>query len=129
MSGPVTTATWAGDGRLAVVGEGLSLVDTGDWRVREVDPEASDVRVAGDLLLATGARAGLRAYGLDGRERFRLFGRAPVWVAGAYGGRAYVEFPDEDVLRVVDLASGRVTGRRPAPLPWLITGRAASWWE
>jgi hypothetical protein len=127
--GPVITAAWAGDGRLAVVGAGLRLVDTGDWRLREVDPEASDVRVEGDLLLATGARSGLRAYDLDGRERFRLFGREAVWVADTYRGRAYVEFPDGDAVRVVDLARGRVTDRRPAPVPWLIAGHPASWWE
>src|SRR4051794_17875450 len=97
-SGFVSTAAWAGDGRLAVAGSGLSLLDTRRWRVRVIDPRASEVRVAGERLLASGSNAGLRAYGLDGRRRFRLFGGRPAWVSEVYGGRAYVEFPGEDTV-------------------------------
>jgi hypothetical protein len=144
-------AHWLGGGLLAVAGAdeerdgirpaGLSLVDTRAWTARTIERGASDFVVAGDLLLATGTGdpstggrgIGLAAYGLDGRERFRLFAGSEAGVHEVYGGRAYVGITRPDgrraPLRVVDLESGRVVGRRHLPLPWLVLDAAASWWE
>ena len=127
-NGPVRTAVWLGDGRLAVAGDGLSLVDTGSWRVRSVDPRADSVLLAGDVLLASGRAAGLAAYDVDGRERFHGLAGKDTFVAGVYAGRAYVGVAGVDPLEVLDLATGRVVGRR-ATLPWLLTAPASSWWD
>jgi hypothetical protein len=145
-------ARWLGGGLLAVSGAdeddrtrirpaALSLVDTRTWAARVIEPGATDFVMAGDLLLATGAGhpsadgsgIGLAAYGFDGRERFRLFEGSEVWVQEVYGGRAYagITRPDgrQAPLRVVDLESGRVAGRRQPPLPSLVLDAPASWWE
>jgi hypothetical protein len=144
-------AQWLGGGLLAAAGAdeerdgirpaGLILVDTRTWTARTIERGATDFVVAGDLLLATGtgdpstgARGiGLAAYGFDGRERFRLFAGSEAGVHQVYGGRAYVGITRPDgrraPLRVVDLGSGRVVGRRHLPLPWLVLDAAASWWE
>jgi hypothetical protein len=127
--GPVRSAIWLDTGALAVTGAGLTLIDARDWTASTVDREATDVRVAGDLLLATGGPRGLAAYGLDGRERFRLFGGEAVYVAQTYAGRAYVGAAGADRLRVVDLAAGRAVGERAADMPWLVFDAPSSWWD
>jgi hypothetical protein len=110
-SGPTRTAHWLGGGLLAVAGAdeksftdargehqtrirpaGLSLADTRNWSVRTIDRGATDVRVAGELLLATGVSTdsasgeedviGLAAYGFDGERRFQSV-RRPSGVGGA----------------------------------------------
>ena len=150
--GPTRSAHWLGDGWLAVTGAdeqlteprlrpaGLRLIDTRDWTYRVIDEGASDVRVAGGLLLATGAQLdgedtiGLVAYGLDGDRRFSLFADRQPWVHTVVDGRAFVDVgvrPDGSLapLRVVDLARGRVTGERAGPLPELLLEPARSWWD
>ena len=97
VTGPTRSARWLGDGWLAVTGAderlteprlrpaGLRMVDTRDWTYRVIDEGASDVRIAGRLLLATGAQLdgedtiGLVAYGLDGDRRFGLFADGQPW--------------------------------------------------
>jgi hypothetical protein len=128
-TGPVRSAIWLETGAMAVYGAGLSLVDTRRWTVSDVDRRATDVRRAGDLLLATGAKRGLIAYGVDGGERFRLFDRETVFVSQVYAGRAYVGAAGRDRLRVVDLAAGRAVGELVEPIPWLVGDQPASWWE
>jgi hypothetical protein len=97
--------------------------------VRTLSEEVSSVsfaRAAG-VLLAHGtswdssgeARSlGLVAYGLDGRERFRLFGGEPVFDLHTAGSYAYVGVGDGDSpkLAIVDLGSGRVVREN---LPWV----------
>jgi hypothetical protein len=142
LSGPVLSAYWLGGGVLAVAGAdetgrrvrpaGLSLVDTRSWSVRTIDRAATEVRVAGDVLLATGEN-GLAAYALDGDERFRLFDGRKAWVEQVYDGRAYVMTLRLDgranSLRVVDLVAGRTTGHRDRPLPGLLLEPAGGWWD
>jgi hypothetical protein len=152
MAGPTRSAHWLGGGLLAVSGAeeeaphgdrgprirpaGLSLVDTRSWTVRTIDPGATDVRVAGDLLLATGSTAetsiGLTVYGLDGRRRFQRFDNRVAWINEVYGRRAYVGLAARsggELRRVVDLATGRATATRALPPPRLLIEAASSWWD
>ena len=163
IRGPTRSATWLGGGLLAVTGAdeewstdapgaahvrvrpaGLGLVDTRDWSVRTIDAGATDLRVAGDLLLATGSSLdsasgesrsiGLAGYGLDGERRFALFGGREAWVEQVHDGRAYVGGgvrPDGRLapLRIVELATGRAAGERAGRLPWLLLDAASGWWE
>ena len=98
-----------------------------------MDRAPTEVRVAGDLLLATGSSAGLTAYGFDGNRRFRLFEGREAWIEQVYDGRAYVHSPTPDghlgPLRVVDLATGRVTARQARRVPWLVDRAAWGWWD
>lgn len=148
VSGYEREAVWLGGGTLAVTGlhttrdrtqpAGLLAVDTRTWSVRTLNPDATSVELAGNLLLVSGERPdaagkaigiGLVAYGLDGRERFQALDGRPAWLALAYGGRAYVGVSGEDPLTIVDLASGAVDGRRTGALPTLLLGRGAGWWQ
>jgi len=73
LNGPMLTATWLGDGLLAVTGTdysasrardgsvtfssapaGLRIVDTDDWSVRTLDARTENVVVADGILLAVG---------------------------------------------------------------------------
>jgi hypothetical protein len=162
-SGPTRSARWLGGGHVAVAGAdeewftnnrgegqtriraaGLSIIDTHDWRMRLVDPGASDLRVAGDLLLATGGSwdsatgkgeaIGLAAYSFDGAKRFDRFDGREAWIDEVYDGRAYVsvaapEAPSKLEFPIVDLVSGRTLGRHPPRLPWLLLDAASSWWD
>jgi hypothetical protein len=162
-TGPARSARWLGGGLLAVTGTdedlvedargeeqsriraaGLSLVDTRNWTVHSIDSGAAEVRVAGDLLLATGSSRdpatqegesiGLVAYGFDGRKRFQLFDGREVWVRHIFAGRAYVDVPlmkpPWSALRVVDLDTGRVAGvERARSLPWLLLDAASGRWD
>jgi hypothetical protein len=162
-TGPVRSAHWLGGGLLAVTGTdedlvedglgeqqsriraaGLSLVDTRKWSVRKIDDGATDVQVAGDLLLATGTSfdpatgkgesIGLAAYGLDGRKRFQLFNGREAWVRHVYAGRAYLDVPltrpPWSALRVVDVDTGDVArAERARSLPWLLLDAASGRWD
>jgi hypothetical protein len=145
--GSLREAHWLGGGLLAVSGSdtdawldadgnvrqriepaGLRLIDTRRWTVRTLGEKVSSVsfaRAAG-VLLAHGttwdpsgeaSSIGLVAYGLDGRERFRLFGGEPVFDLHTAGSYAYVGVGDGDSPKVaiVDLLSGRVVREN---LPW-----------
>jgi hypothetical protein len=147
-SGQTRAAQWLGSGLIAVTGTdessagehrlrpaGLSLVDTRDWSMRTIDSGATEVRVAGDLLLATGsspeATIGLVAYGLDGDKRFQLFEGREAWLGEVLDERAYVHLWDgrRERLHMVDIATGRARGERPRPLPRLVRDAAWSWWD
>jgi hypothetical protein len=152
MDGPGRTATWLGDGLLAVTGSddhaarkadsiqmsfdpaGLAIVDTRDWSIARLDPGADTAWVADGLLLATGRRLalgqqeptgmGLAAYGADRSLRFRLFPGASAWVVAALAGRAYVQAAGADTVSVVDLDSGKVVTERRGPVPTPLVGDA-----
>jgi hypothetical protein len=53
---------------------------------------------------------GLTAYGLDGDERFHLFGDEPIYLVEAAGSIAYV-WRDGASPAAVDLHTGTVVGR------------------
>jgi hypothetical protein len=126
-TGPVRTALRLPGGKLAVAGQGVRIVDTRSWRVREIDARADALRMADGLLLASGPD-GVAAYDTRGRERFRVLAGKAAWVDQAYGGRAYVTEAGVDGDLVVELATGRVFARRPS-VPWLLAAPAGSWWE
>ena len=127
QAGPVRTATWIGDGRIALSGydgdvvwrpggdveserrpAGLHVIDTRDWRVRTVDERASAFASAAGLLL-TGGR-GLAAYSEDGARRFEVLGDRRLEIVATAGSLAYVRTHPRPELHTVDLASGRVVG-------------------
>jgi hypothetical protein len=126
--------------RAVIRAAGLSLIDTRNWSVRTIDRGATEVRVEGDLLLATGSSwdpatrkedaIGLAAYGLDGRRRFQLVDDRGVWVrTGLRRPRLRRRAPTEPALsslRVVDLDAGcPARGERARPLPWLLLDAAS----
>jgi DNA-binding beta-propeller fold protein YncE len=148
VSGHQRDAILLGGGALAVSGSdttrdqtqpaGLVRIDTKAWSARTLNPDATSVELAGNLLLASGMRPdaagkavgiGLAAYGLDGSNRFQVLDGQPTWLALAYGGRAYVGVSGEDPLTMIDLASGAVAGHRTRSLPTLLLGRGAGWWQ
>jgi hypothetical protein len=150
ISGPVRSARWLSDGVIAVFGgdesvsvdpngdpafgwkpAGLTLVDTNTWGSRSIDPGADSLTIEGDNLLATGSSwasqaqgqhgIGLVDYGFDGARRLALFQGRPAFVGLVFRGRAYVYL--DGVIKVVDLASGKLLRDRVARLPiWLLVG-------
>jgi hypothetical protein len=163
VRGPTRSARWLGSGLLAVAGAdeewftddrgedqtriraaGLSIIDTHDWHMRQADGGASDFRVAGDLLLATGGSwdsatgkqeaIGLAAYGFDGARRFHRFDGREAWIDEIYDGRAYVTVASPKARSkpegpIIDLVSGRTLGQHPPRLPRLLLDAASSWWD
>jgi len=117
---------------------GVTLVDTSSWRTRTLDAEASEFSVAGDLVIASGgsydsaeAEADIRgigivAYGLDGRERWRLHPGERRWLNPVCAlGYVYL---DGNRMEVVDLATGAVVKqleRHSEPWPSLLADRAS----
>src|SRR5205823_3700378 len=96
---------------------GLEVVDTRDWSVRTLDPEADSAVVADGILLADGSSwrsdangssgDGVAAYGADGTLRWRVDAGSPRWVAAAYGRLAVVG-GESRPYELVDLATGKV---------------------
>lgn len=161
LEGPVRDARWLGDGMIAVAGvdyslaasvngqprmvaapAGVSLVDTRSWTTRILDDEASGFAVGPGLVVAQGGRwdsgqdrgygPGLRAFGLDGRERWRHRPGELLWMDPA-GPLGYIQFRD---LRteVVDLVSGSVlatvrwdAGNPTIQLPQLLAAQVSDW--
>jgi hypothetical protein len=144
MSGATRQAVPLGDGLLAITGSqlspggtrpaGLELVDTRGWTSHSLAAGASAASAYAGGLLVTGgtwdAKAekstgmGLAALERSGEARFRLFEGQSTWVQKIVGSRAYVVVNGQAGLAVVDLVSGRLVGRRTAPLPALVLERA-----
>ena len=148
IDGPMRTATWLGDGRIAVTGTdyrawldaagrermrydpaGLAVIDTREWQLQTIDPRTNAVTVAGGGLLATGAvwassgeeptGSGVALYGLDGGERFRILDGEPASVIAVVGDRAYVARKDQEIA-VVEVTSGRILGSLEGRFPTLL---------
>jgi hypothetical protein len=128
---------WVGGGLIASFGSdvtidgrrftsapvGLRLIDTRTWTVRMVDEQVSFALLAGDVLLAAGAKEiGLVAYDLNGAKRFQLFRGRSLAPVETYRGRAYVHV-GRPAPQVVDVRTGRVVGPRRAPIPTLLVER------
>ncbi len=148
LEGPVRTARWLGDGLIAVSGmdysmvriskgdeveigtpAGVSLIDTRSWTTHRLSGEASEFAVAPGRVIAQGGSwdsqddryigPGLLAFGLDGRERWRLHAGEyrRIDPAGAVG---YV-YIAAGRAEVVDLATGvvlRTIQRNERRNPW-----------
>jgi hypothetical protein len=161
IEGPVRHARWLDGGMIAVSGTdysvttneqgeqrmsaapaGLRLIDTDDWKTRVLSREASGFAVAPGLVIAQGGRwdsgqergygPGLRAFGLDGRERWRLRSGEYRWMDTA-GSVGYV-YIGEWGAEVVDLATGSILAtvrwdvRDPRiQLPQLLSEQTSSW--
>lgn len=136
LAGSVRSALWLGDRTVAVSGldyepyrdgsgreqqrssaAGLVLVDPTDGAARTVDPRATEISRAGDLLLAYGSTwdsaasvsrgLGLVGYAADGTRRFHLFAEAPIQNVTTAGGWTYVASPGNR-FRIVDARRGRI---------------------
>ena len=158
-NGPWRQAQWLGNGLLAVSGTnwhatgsahsnvisatlterpaGLEILNTRNWRVHTLDPNADSFTITNRLLLATGTRwdvtakenrttgEGLVAYDDQGTVRFRLFARRPVYVDDVADGRAYVTVTAASGYqhqRTVDLRTGRVIAALAFQWPRLLFG-------
>jgi hypothetical protein len=149
-------ASWLGDGRIAVTGHyeppfrpgrrpqpprpfGVRLIDTRDWTIRTLHPDAILIHRAGQRLLANGtvwhpggkpkASTGLLAFDLQGQRAFTRFRGADVTVLGSHGRLAYVWVRPTRMLHVLDLRSGEsLRSRRvgPARLPFLFSPTEAT---
>jgi hypothetical protein len=161
FEGPMREAHWLGDGMIAVSGvdysttpnaggeplmteapAGVRLIDTGSWTTRILDDEASGVAVGAGLVVAQGGRwdsgrergigPGLRAFGLDGRERWRLHPGEYRWLDPA-GPIGYVQI-SEISTEVVELVSGSVlatvrwdVGNPTIQQPQLLAAQVSDW--
>jgi hypothetical protein len=122
--GPTRRALWLGRGMLAVTGcddrrdgqrpAGLTLIDTRDWRARTIDTRATDAALAAGTLLASSFRSGsggnlsgsgLTGYTIDGKRKFHLYPREPIFGVQPLGRRALVGAEDRTVL--IDARAGR----------------------
>jgi hypothetical protein len=116
-SGPMLTAAWLRDDRVAVAGTrleehqssplGLALLDTHNWSLRRVDPRAAYVVRAGDGVIALGT-PGLTAYSVDGLSGFS---DPKAWSVSVSGTYAYVR--GDGATDVVDIATGSVIATTP----------------
>jgi hypothetical protein len=141
-TGYLRTARWLGGGLLAVSGSddaresrpaGLQLVDTRSWTTRVIEPDATSFVVAGELLLVPGSRerGGIGAFGFDGFERYRVLAGVQAWIAQLHGRIAYLGSPRANggrMLRMLDIASGRIIGEREV-VAWLVGRPASGWWD
>ena len=155
LNGGFRTATWLGNGILAVSGydlssytdadgnllgrrtaAGVSLLDTRDWSVRMLDRKATDLALARGALVTTGQSwggaaqqvtgTGLSIYSPNGRRRAHLFGKLSLAVQ-AVGSRVFVASQDGRSYRIVDVAKGRIVRTMHGrELPELLVGQAAS---
>jgi hypothetical protein len=117
---------------------GLDVIDPATWQTHRLADSVSSVVPWGGGLLATGGNSstedrnqrgmGIALYNLDGSERFRLLDGRQIWVSEVLGDRAYVFVANEELLRVVDLNSGRVIGTRRGDPPWLLLEHNAPVW-
>jgi hypothetical protein len=150
-------ATWLGDGRIAVTGHyepplrpgrrlrpanrpfGVRLIDTRDWTIRTLHPDAMFVHRARERLLANGTTwyagwrrsrsTGLLAFDMQGRRVFTRFRGADVSVLGSHGPLAYVWVRPTRMLHVLDLRSGTSLRRQrvgPGHLPFLFSPTEAT---
>jgi hypothetical protein len=149
-------ASWLGDGRIAVTGHyepplrpgrppqpprpfGVRLIDTRNWTIRTLHPDAMLINWAGERLLANGTvwraggkpetSTGLLAFDVHGRRVFTRFRGADVSVLGSHGRLAYVWVRPTRMLHVLDLRSGESVRRHrvgPGRVPFLFSATEAT---
>jgi hypothetical protein len=119
-SGSTRTAEWLGNGLIAVSGwnwdrqsgntpAGLRIVEARSWTARVVDRAASSFTWSGGRLLverrASGRALGVTAYGLEGRELYRIELAGANWLKKH--GRLGYACRQAFLRSVIDLADGR----------------------
>lgn len=133
-AGPARSALWLGGGRLAFWGVdytgsdgpgtpvAVTLVDTGSWTAKSLDP-ADWVARDGTTLVIAGSH-GLTVYGPDGSLRFRLFAGREVFAQVGFGHAVVTPVlasGPPDRYWVVDLSTGRIVRTGPgASVPQLL---------
>lgn len=151
--GPYRRATWLGSGALAVSGfdehgwideqgkaqsrtiaTGVRIVDVGSGAMRTVDASATTATKADGLLLTTGhvfdsttnkyAGVGLRAYGVDGSQRYHLLGTASIYVQ-TVGERVVASFGGDHGYQVLDLRDGSLVRAAKGYPPILLAGTSS----
>lgn len=140
ISGQSRAALWLNDHLVAITGidmsprpgesgvnvsvtpAGLSLIDTGDWSIRELEDNASDMALAAGTLLAFGGSKpnGLVGYDLDGHERFHILENEDVGYVMTAGGYAYVGSGNSTYFQIVDVRSGRRIGTAATAEPTIL---------
>jgi hypothetical protein len=154
LDGSWRSATWLGDGRLAVFGRdastypvgdrletrerpsGLLVIDTRTWNAHMVDPSSSALVVAKNVLLSWGSSwdsgtqrmtgAGLNVYDQTGIRRFHLFGARAIFDVQVVGRRAFVDRGTDGRYAIVDIRTGReVRTIRGRAMPLVLSGKGA----
>ena len=144
------TATWAGDGRIAVTGDhwlpvrgrgpsdgpvpfGVRIIDTRTWSIATLDARPNSMHVAGETVLAAGTRwfddgrrstsTGLLAFDSSGERAFTRFRGLPVALLGSRGELGYAWVRRRRTAYVLDLRSGRTlhTIRTGNRVPFLLS--------
>jgi hypothetical protein len=109
LNGKPFTATWAGNGKIALSGEdGLGMIDTRTWTTQAVTANPNIGVLATPLGLATwtGQRAdGITVYRPDGSKRLQVLIGTPIRTVVSLGNFLYV-----DRRYSVDLRTGKVFG-------------------
>jgi len=139
IDGPELNAVWLPSGLIAVSGvrfatdgtdvnatpAGLSLVDPGDWSVRQVSDAPSWVTFRGGALLGsawdeqTGAQS-VHVFGPDGAPRFEVERRGQADLSQTAGEHLYISTQDGAKYEIVDLATGETVGRAAPERPTYI---------
>ena len=111
---------------------GLTLVDTGRWRARTIDPRTTDAALVSGTLLASSflfdsrrqmtSGSGLTGYSVNGRRKFHLYGNAPITGVQPLGSKALVGALDGTAL--VDARTGCQLRRYPRFAMSLLSGDA-----
>ena len=135
INGPMLSARWLGDGRIAVSGTnaklrktasgwqqtwtpvGVALLDTRTWTSRMLDAAAGSFSTSSDAVLVAGNGA-LSAYELDGALRYKIAIPAGSAYVSVFGDYAYAWTTDKVTL--VDVHSGNVVATLPKPALYLV---------
>jgi hypothetical protein len=114
---------WLGDGRFAVtgsdyaaatgaVGAGLLLVDTRDWSVRTVDPDANHLVVAGEAVLSLDAdQFGVEGYDFAGKRHLHVLRDTMITWLQPVGDLVYAHVGAGNRIVVIDPVAGRTLAR------------------
>jgi hypothetical protein len=135
IDGPMLSARWVGDGRIAVSGTkaklrktasgwrqtwtpaGVALLDTHTWSSHMLDAGARSFTASGDALFVAGNGV-LTAYALDGTVRYRTAIPAGDGYVSVFGDYAYAWTAAK--VAILDIRSGTVLATLPSPQLYLI---------
>jgi hypothetical protein len=136
VDGPWREGAWVGDGLFAVSGEdytseggehhyaepaGISLVDTRDWSVRQIDEDSVDLVITESAIVGHGGYefGGVTGYDKGGERRFAVLPDTPVWLQ-VVGGYVYAVHESSKRFTIIDPARGRVVGMAKTERPLML---------